>query len=332
MIEKAKIIGTGSYLPKKVLTNFDFEKMVDTSNEWILTRTGIKERRIAADDQFTSDLGYEAALRALSDANLTGEDIDLIMVATLTPDYIFPSTACLLQTKLNAKNAAAFDFQAACSGMVYGLSIAKGLVEKKAYKNILIVASEKLSSIVNYKDRATCVLFGDGAAAFVVSLEGKGFDIQGVTLGSDGEQAELLLQPAGGSRFPASKETVEKNMHFVQMGGPELFKHAVRRMESACKDVLDLTGIKEQEIAWLIPHQANDRIIAAVGKRFDHLPSDRIFRDVIEKYGNTSASSIGIALDELIKAGKIKNKENVLFTVFGAGLTWGAAIITKNYE
>lgn len=331
-MNKAKIIGTGSYLPKKVLTNHDFEKMVETSDEWIVTRTGIKERRIAAPDEFTSDLAYQASLKAIEDAKISSDDIDLVIVATLTPDYIFPSTSCLLQNKLGAKNAGAFDIQAACSGFIYGLALAKDLVEKKSYKNVLLVAAEKLSSIVNYKDRATCVLFGDGAAACVISLKGDGFEIQAVTLGADGEQAELLKQPAGGSRNPASLETVEKNLHSIFMDGKTLFKHAVRRMEMACKEVLDKINMTEKDIAWLIPHQANDRIIIAVAKRFNHLPEERIYRSVVEKYGNTSASSVGIALDELVKAKKINNRENILFTVFGAGLTWGAAVITKNYE
>lgn len=330
MKKKAKIIGTGSYLPERVLTNLDLEKLVDTSDEWIVTRTGIKERRLAREDEYTSNLGYEAAKQALDDANLLPSDIDLIIVATLTPDYLFPSTACLIQHQLKAQKAAAVDFQAACSGYIYGLSIAKTFVEQNVYKNVLLIAAEKLSSIVNYKDRTTCVLFGDGAAACVVSLEGKGFDVQTVVLGADGEQSNLLLIPAGGSRHPASFSTIEKNMHYIHMSGNEVFKHAVRRMENASKECLDKLKMKEEEIGWLIPHQANDRIIAAIAKRFSHLPSDRIYRDVVEKYGNTSASSVGIALDDLNKRKIINNKENLLLTAFGAGFTWGAAIITKN--
>lgn len=330
MKRKAKIIGTGSYLPDKVLTNFDLEKMVETSDEWIVTRTGIRERRISKDDEFTSDMGAIAAKKALEDANLSSKDIDFIMVATITPDYVFPSTACIIQQKIEAPNAAAVDFQAACSGYLYALGFAKALVEQKAFKNILVVASEKLSSIVNYKDRTTCVIFGDGAAACVISLEGKGYDIQSVTLGADGEQSNLLIMPAGGCRNPATNDTVEKNLHFIHMSGNETFKHAVRRMESASKQCLESIGMKEEEIDWLIPHQANDRIISAIAKRFSLIPSERVSRDVIEKYGNTSASSVGIVFDELHKAGKVKDKDNILFTVFGGGLTWGAAVITKN--
>jgi 3-oxoacyl-[acyl-carrier-protein] synthase-3 len=328
---KAKIIGTGSYLPKKVLTNFDLEKMVETSDEWIVTRTGIRERRIAGDDEYTSDLGVEAAKEAIKSAKISKNDIDLIIVATLTPDYIFPSTACLIQKKLKMEKIAAFDLQAACSGYIYALSIAKSFVEKKVYKNVLIVASEKLSSIVNYKDRATCVLFGDGAAACVVSLNGKGFVIQGISLGADGEQSDLLILRGGGSKHPPSLDTLKKNMHYIEMSGKEVFKHAVRRMEKASKDVLEKVNLKEGDVNWLIPHQANERIIDAISKRFKHLSKDKVYKEVVEKYGNTSASSVGIALDELDKSGKIKNNENILFTVFGAGFTWGGAVITK-YE
>jgi 3-oxoacyl-[acyl-carrier-protein] synthase III len=326
---KAKIIGTGSYLPEKVLTNLDFEKMVDTNDEWIVSRTGIKQRHIARKDEYTSTMGTLAAKRALENANISASEIDFILVATITPDYLFPSTACLIQSDLKATNAAAVDFQATCSGYIYALGFAKALVEQKAFKNVLIVASEKLSSIVNYEDRTTCVLFGDGAAACVVSLKGIGYEIQGVTLGADGDQTHLLLQPAGGCRNPASYETVDKKMHFIQMNGKETFKHAVRRMESASKECLDLLNMKEEEISWLIPHQANDRIIGAMAKRFSHIPNERVARDVIAKCGNTSASSVGIAFDELSRSGKIKDKENILFTVFGGGLTWGAAVITK---
>lgn len=324
---KAKIIGLGSYVPKKVLTNQDFEKMVETSDEWITTRTGIKERRIADDTEFTSDMGYFAALDALRDANLSAKDIDFILVATLTPDYLFPSTACLIQNKLGAENIPALDIQAACSGFIYALSIAKSFVEKKVYKNVLIVASEKLSAITNYKDRTTCILFGDGAAACVVSLENKGLEIENVYLGSDGSVADLLLQPAGGSRLPASHESVDQGKHFIQMNGKELFKHAVRRMQQGVEHCLKEANMTEEDIAWLIPHQANERIIDAVGKRFSHLPKEKIYRDGVRNFGNTSASSIGLVLDQLKKQNKIKDKENILLTAFGAGLTWGAAIL-----
>jgi 3-oxoacyl-[acyl-carrier-protein] synthase III len=326
-VGKARIIGTGSYLPERILSNQDLEKMVETSDEWIFSRTGMKERRIARADEFTSDMAYEAAIRGLESAGITPEQIDLILVATLTPDYIFPSTACLLQAKLKAVNAAAVDIQAACTGYIYALSQAKAYIESGMYKNILILASEKLSSIVNYKDRNTCVLFGDGASACVVSDRGKGLAICDVNLGADGELAELLILPAGGSRNPASNETITAEQHFLKMEGKEVFKHAVRRMESASKLCLEKAGLSESQISWLIPHQANIRIIEAIAKRFD-VPSERVYL-TIHKYGNTSASSVGIALDELLRKEKVKTGENILLTAFGAGLTWGASILTS---
>lgn len=325
-MKKAKIIGTGSYVPRKILTNQDLEKLVETSDEWITTRTGMKERRIAKKGEFTSDMGVQAAKRALKAAKLKPEKIDLILVATITPDYIFPSTACLIQNQLKAVNAAATDLQAACTGYIYALSMAKAFVESGMYKNILIVAAEKLSSIVNYKDRNTCVLFGDGASACVVSSEGKGFWIRNSCLGSDGEQTEILKMPAGGCRMPASQESVCQELHTIHMGGKEVFKHAVRRMEASSKECLDGAGLKEDEISWIVPHQANIRIIEAIAKRFQ-VPMERVYI-TIHKYGNTSASSVGIALDELLKEKEIGVGQHLLLTAFGAGLTWGSAILT----
>ncbi len=323
---KARIIGTGSYVPEKVLTNHDFEKMVETTDEWIVSRTGMKERRIARADEYTSDMGLEAAKRALEAAGISAEELDLILVATLTPDYIFPSTACLIQSALKASKAAAMDVQAACTGYLYTLAMAKAFIESGMHKNILIVASEKLSSIVNYKDRNTCVLFGDGASAAVISAEGKGLHIRDVSLGADGEQANLLVLPAGGSRKPATRETVEENLHFLQMEGKEVFKHAVRRMETAAKESLDKAGLKEEDISWLIPHQANIRIIEALAKRFQ-VPVEKVFV-TIHKYGNTSASSVGIALDELMKEKTPQEGDNIVLAAFGAGLTFGASVLT----
>lgn len=324
---QAKITGTGSYVPERVLTNRDLEKMVETSDEWIVTRTGMKERRIAREDEFTSDMGLEAAKRALEAAQLGPDAIDMIIVATLTPDYVFPSTACLIQNRLNATKAAALDIQAACTGYLYALSIAKGFIESGIYKNILIIASEKLSSIVNYKDRSTCILFGDGASACVVSSENRqGLYVRNVSLGADGEQAELLILPAGGSRMPASEKTVAEGCHYLRMGGNETFKHAVRRMEMASKEVIEKAGLKGEEISWLVPHQANIRIIEALAKRFN-VCMEKVFL-TLPKYGNTSASSIGIALDELLRAHPMRGGENILLAAFGAGLTWGASILT----
>ncbi len=332
MKNKARIIGTGSYLPERVLTNQDLERMVETSDEWIVSRTGMKERRIARDDEFTSDMGYQAALKALESAAVVPEDLDLILFATITPDFAFPSTACLIQARLKAVHAAALDIQAACTGYVYALALAKAFVEAGIYKNVLVIASEKLSAIVNYKDRNTCVLFGDGASACVVSSQGAGLLVRDVCLGADGELAELLIMPAGGSRQPASAETVCAQLHYLHMEGKEVFKHAVRRMEMASKMCLDRLGLKEEEISWLIPHQANIRIIEAMAKRFQ-VPFERVFL-TIHKYGNTSASSVGIALDELMREKELKKGENLLLMAFGAGLTWGASVLSweKDHE
>ncbi|GAB4191420.1 MAG: ketoacyl-ACP synthase III [Simkaniaceae bacterium] len=324
---KARIISTGSYLPKKILSNHDLEKMVDTSDDWITTRTGMKERRLAAADEFTSDMGCKAAERAIAKAGIDPEEIDFVLFATLTPDFVFPSTACLVQSRLGLINAAAIDIQAACSGYLYALSMAKSFIESGTYKNILIIASEKLSSIVDYEDRNTCVLFGDGAAAALVSSEGAGLAIDHIALGADGEQAELLILPAGGSRQPATTETVSKKMHFLQMEGKEVFKHAVRRMEAAAKASLEKMRIKGEDIRWMIPHQANIRIIEAIAKRFQ-IPMEQVFM-TIHKYGNTSASSVGIALDELLQGNRVRNAEHLMLVAFGSGLTWGAGILTK---
>lgn len=287
----------------------------------------MKERRIAASDEFTSDMGAAAARKALEKAQLKAEDVDLIMVATCTPDYLFPSTAAMIQSLLKAEKAAAFDFQAACTGFIYGLSIAKAYIESGFYKNILVIGSEKLSSIVDYRDRNTCVLFGDGAAAAVVSGEGKGFEIRESCLGADGEVAKLLMLPAGGCRNPATMETVTAGKHFLTMEGKEVFKHAVRRMESAAKGCLEKANLPESAIDWLIPHQANKRIIDAIAKRFS-IDDERVYKTV-EKYGNTSASTIAIALDELISEKTINPGENILLVAFGAGFTWGATLLTK---
>ena len=324
-MKPAKIIGTGSYLPERILTNADLEKMVETSDEWIVSRTGMRERRIASDAEFTSTMGIIAAQRAIEKAGIDPNSIDLVLVATLTPDHMFPSTACIIQAALKIE-AAAMDIQAACSGYIYALSIAKAFIESGLYRTILVIASEKLSSIVDYQDRATCVLFGDGAAACIVSNEGKGFLIKHPILGSDGDLTHLLMMPAGGSRQPASKETVEGKLHCIKMEGKEVFKHAVRRMESSSKDCIEKAGLTESDISWLIPHQANLRIIEAIAKRFE-VPNDRVFITV-DKYGNTSASSICIALDELLREKTISSGENLLLTAFGAGLTWGSLILT----
>ena len=327
-IASVKIIGTGSYLPDQILTNQNLEKMVDTSDAWILSRTGMKERRIAHANEYTSDMGLKAAEKALESASLSSNDIDLIICATLTPDYIFPSTACLIQSGLKAMKAAALDIQAACSGYLYALSIADVYAKSGLYQHILVISSEKLSTIVNYRDRNTCVLFGDGAAACVVSSDAtrKGLKIRDVFLGSDGEQAHLLILPAGGSRQPATHETVDGALHFIKMDGQKTYKHAVRRMEIACRASLERASLVEQDISWLIPHQANIRIIESLAKRFQ-VPMQKVCI-TIHKYGNTSGSSVGIALDELIKEARVAVGDHLLLTAFGSGLTWGASVLT----
>lgn len=324
---KARIIGTGSYLPQRVLSNADLEKIVETSDEWIVSRTGMKERRIAGADEFTSDMGFAAAQQALEAAKLAPEAIDMIICATVTPDYIFPGLACLLQARLKAINAAAVDIQATCTGYIYALAQAKAYIEAGMCRSVLIVAAEKLSSIVDYKDRSTCILFGDGASACVVGQGAQGLCVQDINVGADGEVADLLKVPAGGSRMPASEKSVAEGMHYIKMEGREVFKHAVRRMEASSKACLDRLGLSEEQISWLVPHQANMRIIEALAKRFN-VPIERVFL-TIHKYGNTSASSVGIALDELVRSGALKRGENVLLTAFGGGLTWGSAILTQ---
>lgn len=323
---KARIVGVGSYLPSKVLSNADLEKMVDTSDEWIVTRTGMKERRLASEEETASTMGLKAAEKALKHAKISASCIDLILVATLTPDYMFPSTACLIQAELGIK-AAAMDIQAACSGYVYGLSVAKAFVESGMYKNVLLIATEKLSSIVDYEDRNTSILFGDGSGACVVSSEGAGLYIGEVSLASDGNNPELLFMPGGGSKNPATNETVANKDHFIKMNGREIFKNAVRMMEEASKKSMDKMGLTDDKIRYLVPHQANIRIIEALAKRFN-ISKEGVYL-TIHKYGNTSASSVGIALDELCSEKELKEGDNLLLCAFGAGLTAGAVVLTK---
>lgn len=326
---KARIIGLGSYVPKKILTNKDLEALVDTSDEWITSRTGIKERCIADPTEMPSDMGASAALRALKAANLDVAQIDLIVVATMTPDYPTPSTAALIQAKLGAK-AAAMDIQAACTGFLYGLSTAKSFVESGAYRHVLFIATEKMSSVLNYKDRNTCIIFGDGASAAVVSASGSGFSIGPVCLGSDGELSSLAYIPGGGARHPTSQATLEQDMHFFQMEGKEVFKHAVRRMGQAAQDCLEKSKIPSDKISWLVPHQANIRIMDAIAKNFK-IPDEKVYK-TIHKYGNTAAAGMGITLDELSRHEKIEVGENLLLVAFGGGLTWGASVLTKVEE
>lgn len=329
-MKKACIIGLGSYVPERILSNADLEKMVDTSDEWIVSRTGIRERRIAREDEFPSDMGLIAAKKALEDGGIDPKEIDLILVATMTPDYISPGTAAFIQAKLGIPNAAAVDIQAACSGFIYGLSIAKAYVESGMYRHVLFIAAEKMSAFIDYSDRSTCVIFGDGAAAAVIASGGKGLSIDTISLGADGELAELVSIRGGGSRLPASEETVKRGDHYFKMVGNEVFKHAVRRMSHAAKESLTRQGLTDADISWIVPHQANTRIIDAIAKNFK-IPDERVYK-TIHKYGNTSAASIGITLDELMREQEIGKGEHILLIAFGGGLTWGAAVLTKQTE
>ena len=321
----AAITGWGKCLPPGVLSNGDIATFMETSDEWITTRTGIRERRIAADGQATSDLATEAARRALADAGVRPEEVDLIIVATVTPDMPFPSTACLVQHRLGATRAAAFDIEAACSGFVYALDIASHFVASHTYNTVLVIGAEKMSSVVDWTDRNTCVLFGDGAGAAVLQNRPSAHGLLTTCLGSDGGKASLLELPAGGSACPATAETVAARRHFLRMDGKETFKNAVTAMVTAANQALERCGLGIGDIRCVIPHQANQRILSAVAERLGARP-EQVFSNV-EKYGNTSAASVGIALDEAVKSGRIQRGDLVLLVVFGAGLTWGAAVI-----
>ena len=325
-IKSAKIVGVGNYFPEKVLTNHDLEKMVDTSDEWITTRTGIKERRIARDDETVSDMAYEAAKVALKDAKLKPKNIDLIIVATITSDMSFPSTACLVQAKLGAFGAAVFDISAACAGFIYGLSLSSSLILTGVYKNVLLIGAEKLTCITDWSDRNTCILFGDGAGACILQPTTR--ENQGMLsfyLGGDGREGNLLMLPAGGSRMPASHETVDKGLHYIKMEGSELFKIAVRKMTDSAQKALKQINLSCKDVNLLVPHQANIRIIKAVAKRLG-LSEDRVYLN-IERYGNMSSASTATALNEAVINKRIKKGDIVVLTAFGGGLTWGASVI-----
>lgn len=319
------IVSVGSYTPSRVLTNADLEKMVDTTDEWIVTRTGIRERRLAAPDEYTSDMAARAAQKAMAKGGITPEQIDLIIVATVTPDMIFPSTACLVQKKIGATRAAAFDLEAACAGFVYGLEIGQQFIMTRTYDTVLVIGAEKLSAIVNWKDRNTCVLFGDGAGAAILQSRPGSHGLLTAVMGADGSKADLLKIPAGGSMRPASPDTVANHLHYIHMAGQETFKAAVKAMHTAALEALRRCQIDISQIKCIIPHQANRRIIDAVGERLGARP-DQIFINV-DKYGNTSAASVAIALDEAVESGRIQRGDLVLLLVFGAGLTWAAAVI-----
>ncbi|WP_342366892.1 beta-ketoacyl-ACP synthase III [Anaerosalibacter bizertensis] len=322
------ISGVGSYVPEKIVTNDDLSKIVDTSDEWIRTRTGICERRIAKKDIATSDLCTEAVKKAIRDANILPEDIDLILVATVTPDMAFPSTACIVQKNIGANNASAFDISVGCSGFLYGLAIGSNFIATGAYDTVLVVGAEILSRILDWKDRNTCVLFGDGAGACVLQRCEDGKGILSYDLGADGANGHFLTQPAGGSLNPASIETVNKRLHYVHMDGREVFKFAVRSMEKASKRALEKANIPLEAIDYLIPHQANIRIIESAAKRLK-IKRDKVYVN-LDRYGNISSASIPIALDEAFHKGYIKKDDIVLFVAFGAGLTWASVLLKWN--
>jgi 3-oxoacyl-[acyl-carrier-protein] synthase-3 len=321
----AAVVGTGMAVPEKVLTNADLERIVDTSDEWITTRTGIKERRIADDSTATSDLVLEACKTALRRADLVPGDVDGIIVGTVTPDTPFPSTACWVQKGLGIRGFPAFDVSAACSGFLYALSVGNALIRAGAARTVLAAGAETLTKITNWEDRGTCVLFGDGAGA-VVLREGDGDSgLLSCFLGADGSLGELLVQPGGGSRRPASEETVRNNLHTVHMMGNEVFKHAVRAMQMSAEKALEMAGVTAEDVKLFIPHQANIRIIEATCKRAG-IPMDKTCV-TIHKYGNVSAGTIPIALAEADHEGRLSKGDIVLLAAFGGGFTWGAAVL-----
>jgi 3-oxoacyl-[acyl-carrier-protein] synthase III len=322
---RARITGTGSALPEKVLTNFDLEKMVDTSDEWIVARTGIRERRIAAEGEYTSTFASAAALRALEAAGVAASEIDLIVVGTLTPDFPFPSTACIVQQAIGATNASCFDISAACSGFVYALATAEKFIRTGGAKKALVIGAEVLSRIIDWTDRNTCLLFGDGAGAVVLeAVEGEN-GILSTHMHSDGNYWDILYQTGCGSRNPATQQNLDDRLVYLTMHGNEVFKFAVRAMAEVAQEALAANGLTSKDVSLFIPHQANQRIVDSVGKRLS-LHADQVFVN-LDRYGNTSAASIPIALDEAFRAGRVKEGDLILLDAFGGGLTWGAVLL-----
>ena len=321
-----RLVGLGSYAPERVVTNEDLCEIVDTSDQWIVTRTGIRERRFAKDSEFTSDMATEASRRAIETAGIGPEDIDLLVVATITPDMAFPSTACLTQAKLGLGKVCSFDVEAACSGFLYALDVADALVRARDYRYALVIGSEKLSTIMDWEDRSTCVLFGDGAGAVIVGKgSGAGGELMGFFSEADGSNPSLLCQPGGGSAQPASEDSLQNRQHFLKMNGREIFKVAVRLMERAARKLLEKHGLTPGDIACVIPHQANARIVESLAQRLE-LPIDRFFCN-LDRYGNTSAASIPIALKEACEEWDFNNGDYILMVSFGAGLTWSSGLI-----
>jgi 3-oxoacyl-[acyl-carrier-protein] synthase-3 len=322
---RSVILGTGSELPSKVVTNRDLEKMVDTSDEWITVRTGIKERRVLEEGKGNADMAFEAAKRALSDAGMEGKDLDAIIMGTVSPDYPFPSSACVLEDMLGARNAFSFDVSAACSGFLNAISVADLYIRAGKINNALVVGSDTLSRLLNWQDRTTCILFGDGAGAVVLGASENGSGILSTKLRTDGAYAKTLYVPAGGSLKPATPQTVRNNEHTITMNGKEVFKIAVRSMEEISRQALEEAGVTIEQVSLVVPHQANKRIIVALAERLG-VPMERVMVN-LEKYGNTSAASIPVALDEARRQGRIQPGDIVLINAFGAGFAWGASVI-----
>jgi len=323
-LRRASILGTGSYLPERVLPNAELENMVDTSDHWILTRTGMRERRIARPDEATSDMASAAALHALENAEIDPSELELIVVATSTPDMLFPNTAAFVQRQIEAENAACMDVEAACSGFLYGMEVGRQFVQTRSMDRVMVIGAEKMSSVTDWEDRHTCILFGDGAGAAVLGPSSGGGIIH-TKMGSAGALADLLKIPGGGSRYPASHETVESRMHFIKMQGQEVFRNAVEKMSHTAGAVLDQSGLTIGDIKYIVPHQANARIIKAVGQRLG--ASDAQMYTNVDKYGNTSAASVIVAIDEASRAGLLEKGDRIMIVVFGAGFTWGATVL-----
>ncbi len=319
------IIGTGSYVPEKILTNEDLSRMVDTSDEWITTRTGIKQRRIAAKDEHTSDMAAKAALKTIEQAKISPAEIDLILVATATPDMLFPATACFVQKKIGATNAACLDISAACAGFLFGVEIAQQFITSHTYDTVLVIGADKLTAITNWTDRNTCVLFGDGAGAAILRHRGGSHGVISTHIGSDGQYTDILFMPGGGSRCPITRENVDLNLQTIHMTGKEVYKQAVTAMLSAAQKALKQAGLSIEDIGCVIPHQANMRIIEAIADRLG-IPLEKFYVN-LDRYGNTSAAAVAIALDEANRSGRIKPGDYVLMVVFGGGLTWAGTVI-----
>ena len=322
---RAAITGTGCYLPERVLTNADLEKLVQTSDEWIIERTGIRERRMAAADETTATMSAIAARRACEDAGLSPNDLDLIIVATVTPDYVFPATACLVQEAIGARRAAGFDLEAACSGFLFGAQVAAGMIMGGLHKHVLVIGAETLTRIVDYTDRGTCILFGDGAGAAVFSASTSGAGVLYSRLASDGSLADLLKIQAGGCRTPASAETVAARQHYMEIEGRKVFKFATAAFVELVEDAMAKCELSKNDVALVVPHQVNERIIDAAMKRLD-LPPEKVFMN-IDRYGNTSAASVPIALDEARRQGRLKPGDIAILLAFGAGVTWASAVV-----